>query len=131
GPAAEPPARRRDRLSRRLPVPEESGEHLEEDLRLRVAAHRAGDGAERAVGAGDERGGEGVRGPPSGAVLGGVARLQREADAAVVEVDPGTRLEQEAAGTGGVRLDEGDAEAVAVHGAEVRGVAVRGGHRQV
>ena len=37
-------------------VAQQAGEQLQQDLRLGVAAHRAEDGAQRAVGAGDERG---------------------------------------------------------------------------
>ena len=62
-----------------------------------------------------------------GAELGRVAGLEREAQPAVVEVDAGVRLGDPGTETGGVRLDQRHAHAVAVDGAQVGGVAAIAG----
>ena len=65
-----------------------------------------------------------------GVQLGGVAGLQREPDAAVVQEDPGPRDDDVAAPVGRVGLDEGHADAVSVRGAQVdRAARVRSAPR--
>ena len=59
-----------------------------------------------------------------GVELGRMALAQVEAEAAVVQVDPGVRFGQPRAESGGVRLDQRDAHALAVDGAQVGRVAV-------
>ena len=102
---------RGDGSGRRLAVPERAGQELQQDLRLRVAAHRAEHRGEASVEGGDERRGQRVRRPPARRVLRRVALLEREAEPAVVQVDAGRRLEQVAPEARGVRLDERDADA--------------------
>ena len=60
-----------------------------------------------------------------GPVLRGVAGHEGEADASVVQVDPGCRLEEVAAEPRGVRLDQRHAHALPVDGAQVGGVVRR------
>ena len=98
---------------------EQPGQHLEQDLGLRVAAHGAEHRPQRPIGSGDQRRRQRVRRSPAGAVLGGMSGLQREADAPVVQQDPGARHGHVATEPGGVRLDEADAAPLAVHRAQI------------
>ena len=65
-----------------------------------------------------------VRRAAAGSQLGRVAGLEREAEAAVVEVDAGVRLDEPRAEARRVRLDQRHAHPLLVDGAQVRGVAV-------
>ena len=75
----------------RLAGGEQAGQQLEEDLGLAVAAHRPEHGVEVAVGPGDQGGRQGRRRAAPGPVLGRVAGLEREPDAAVVQEDAAPR----------------------------------------
>ena len=66
---------------------------------------------------------------PARAVLGGMARLQGEADATVVEEDPGLAGHQMRTEIKGVGLGERDPETVGVDGTQMRGVPVGEGGR--
>ena len=116
---------RRDRRGRVLSGVEQAGQQLQEDLRLDVAAHRSDDLSQRAVGTRGQRRGERVGRTPARAVLGGMTRLEREPDTAVVEEDP--RLAGHEVGTEveGVGLGERDAETVCVDCTQMGGVPVR------
>ena len=70
-----------------------------------------------------------VRRPPPRPELGRMPGLQAEAEAAVVQVDPGRRLDEPRPEARGVGLDQADGEAGGVGGAQVRRVAGVRGHR--
>ncbi len=137
-PGAEPdvagvqtPAGRGHRLAHGLARDEDAADELGDDLRLRVAAHGARDEPQRPVRAGDQRGHERVRRAPAGPELGRVAGVEVEPDAAVLKPDPRARLEQPRPEPGRVRLDVGDAHALAVEHGHVRGAARLLAHRHV
>ena len=72
------------------------------------------DRPQRTVRRGDQGGAERVWRPAAGAELGGVAGLEPEADAAVVQEGPGVGLDEVGPEVRGVGLDEGDALPLAV-----------------
>ena len=97
---------------RALTVVEQPGGQLQEDLRLGVAAHRA-EHRQRARRPRVASAGESVcGGRRPGPYSAGCPAPQREADATVVEVDAGVRLDEPRAEPGRVRLDQRHAHPV-------------------
>ena len=94
--AVEDPTGGIDRCGRRLAVVEQPGGDLQQDLWLGVAAHRAEHRREPPR-PGRERRRQGVGRSATGAELGRMAVDEVEADPAVVQVDPGVRLDEVAA----------------------------------
>ena len=86
--------RRGDREAGVFSAVEQTDEQLQEDLRLDVAPHRADELGQGTVGTGDEGRRQRVGRTPARAVLGGMAGLQGETDAAIVEEDPGLAGDQ-------------------------------------
>ena len=84
---------------------EQPRRHLEQDLRLRIAAHSAKHRRELAV-AGRQRRRKGVRRPTSGCQFSGVPIDQVEPQPTVVEVDACGGFDEVGAETGGIRLDQ-------------------------
>jgi len=102
GLAAEHPARRGDGRARVLAQGQRPDQQLRQDLRLRVGAHGAEHGVQRAVVTGDGERGQRVRRPPPGPVLGRLAGAEREADPPVVQEDAVPRQDQPGAEVGRV-----------------------------
>ena len=106
---------------------EEASGDLQQDLRLRVATHRAEHRHEASCTSGQCRRQRVGRASP-GPELGGMALDEVEADPAIVQVDAGVRFDEVAAEPRRVRLDQrhADAPPVAIDSgrAQIRRVAV-------
>ena len=124
--SAPAPATRPDGRRRLLARAQRPGQHLQQHLRLGVAAHRAHHRTQRPVGALHDGRGERVRGAPAGSVLRSMAFRQAEADASVVQADPVCRGPQPDAPAPRIGLDQRHAHAVGIHRREVHGVAGTG-----
>ena len=116
------PAPRKNGLSRRLLVVEQSSDDLQLDLRLGVAAHRSDRRRERAIGVGEHARAQRVRRAAAGGDLGGVSVVDREPEATVVQVDAGRRFDEPGTEVRGVRLNQRHSHPVAVDGAQICGV---------
>ena len=127
---AAPSDRRRRPRPGDLAVVEQARRELQQDLRLGVAAHRAEHRAKRAVGASPSPGTACAAAGGRAANSAGWPSLELKPEAAVVQVDPGVRLDQPRAEARRVRLDQRHAHALAVDRAQVGRVAVApGAHR--